>query len=120
MKRAHLTATEIETLDLFDALCEEALEDNFDTVDEVLAAVWAPTKDKKRHVPRAIRVTAYNRDGGKCRYCGVEVDLSAPGTPWLSAQADHVLPHSRGGKTVLANIWTACGPCNRSKSNKVW
>jgi hypothetical protein len=113
MKRPHLTATEIESLDLFDALCTEAMADNFAAVDAVLKTVWAPTKDKTRKVPRSLRVVAYNRDGGQCRYCRVTLPLSA-------AQADHVIPHSRGGQTVAPNLWTACGPCNRAKSNKVW
>lgn len=29
---------------------------------------------------------------------------------------DHVVPLSRGGLSVMENLATACGPCNRSKN----
>lgn len=118
-RRPHLKADEIESLNLFDAMCDDALADTFDKVDALLHQVWSTTKDPRRRVPRKMRIHAFIRDGGKCRYCSTSVPLRAT-RPWMSAQADHIIPHSRGGKTVIENIWTACGPCNRRKSNKVW
>ncbi|MCP4731707.1 MAG: HNH endonuclease [Roseibacillus sp.] len=119
MRRPYLTETEVKSLSLFDELCSDAMASSMEAADELLSEIWSSTKDPRRHVPRKMRATAYNRDRGQCRYCGVSILLKAPQS-WMSAQADHVIPHSRGGKTVLANIWTACGPCNRSKTNKVW
>ena len=45
---------------------------------------------------------------GGCAYCG------AIGTP---LQKDCVLPISRGGRYVLANVVPSCRPCNTSKCN---
>ena len=45
---------------------------------------------------------------GGCAYCG------AGGTP---LQKDCVLPISRGGRYVLANVVPSCRSCNTSKCN---
>jgi 5-methylcytosine-specific restriction endonuclease McrA len=45
---------------------------------------------------------------GGCAYCG------AVGTP---LQKDCVLPISRGGRYVLANVVPSCRSCNTSKCN---
>ena len=65
-------------------------------------------------VPQIVPPTRRNvllRDGFRCRYCGFE------GT---SAQLtiDHVLPRSRGGRTVWENVVVACPPCNRKKGDR--
>ena len=33
-------------------------------------------------------------------------------------EADHFIPHSKGGKTTICNGIALCGPCNRIKANK--
>jgi len=45
--------------------------------------------------------------GGRCFYCGGEGRL----------EMDHVIPVSRGGRHVLANLVPACGTCNKRKHN---
>jgi hypothetical protein len=57
----------------------------------------------------AIRYAVFQRDRFTCQYCG------AVG---LRLECDHVFPRSRGGKTELNNLLTACKPCNRSKGAK--
>lgn len=44
--------------------------------------------------------------GDRCYWCG---------DPWT--EIDHVIPLSRGGLDMLANVVPACSPCNGSKSN---
>lgn len=44
---------------------------------------------------------------GVCQYCG---DHGAD-------RIDHVVPHSRGGKTIVTNLILACVSCNARKSN---
>ena len=36
-----------------------------------------------------------------------------------SIEADHFIPHSKGGKTDICNGIALCGPCNRIKANKL-
>ena len=57
------------------------------------------------------RRTVLARDHYTCQYCGKQ-----PGKAELTV--DHILPRSRGGKTVWENVVTACGPCNRRKGNR--
>lgn len=45
--------------------------------------------------------------GNACAYCGLDT---------CALEADHVIPLSRGGKHIPANIRPACRTCNSSKS----
>ena len=49
------------------------------------------------------------RDNYTCQYCGeMEKNLTV----------DHIMPKSRGGKTVWNNVVVACKPCNLKKGNR--
>jgi len=50
----------------------------------------------------------YDRDLGKCRYCGASEGLVI----------DHVTPQSKGGQTTLDNVVLACFQCNSSKGSR--
>ena len=60
---------------------------------------------------RFSKSNVYLRDQYSCCYCGDDLNRR-------EATLDHVLPVSRGGKTVWTNIVTACAPCNTRKGNK--
>jgi superfamily II DNA or RNA helicase len=49
--------------------------------------------------------------GGRCRQCGT------PLTPGF--HADHIIPFSRGGKTITKNGQALCGPCNLKKGSRL-
>lgn len=57
-------------------------------------------------LPPAIRRAVFERDGHRCTYCGAE---DRP------LHADHRKPVARGGSDDLANLITACAPCNLRK-----
>jgi hypothetical protein len=46
----------------------------------------------------------------QCSYCAVVLDV-------VTAQADHIVPLSRGGSSDIGNIAVACRFCNSSKHN---
>jgi hypothetical protein len=50
--------------------------------------------------------------GGRCAYCGCCFDEDHP------MQKDHVIPLSKGGPHILANLRPACSRCNNSKGIK--
>jgi hypothetical protein len=108
-RKPHLTATEVESLDLFDKLREHLDEQE----DVLLAAVVGPDRDGKRRFRGKVRSTIYRRDGGQCWYCGSSIAID-------KTQIDHVVPWSRGGRTIEINGVASCAPCNRHKSNRVW
>ena len=57
------------------------------------------------------KISVAQRDGFCCQYCGDRLPLS-------QLTYDHVLPRSRGGKTVWENIVMACRPCNSRKADR--
>ena len=59
-----------------------------------------------RLVPLKLRFEILARDGFRCQYCG--------GTPsdGYILHIDHIIPFSKGGKTVKENLITACVICN--------
>ncbi len=71
----------------------------------------------KRYIPATRRpaFTRFNvflRDRFTCTYCGV-----AGATEELTF--DHIIPKSRGGKTVWENVVAACEPCNLRKGGRL-
>lgn len=50
------------------------------------------------------------RSGGLCQECGCRLKKSF--------HADHVLAHSKGGKTILQNGQALCDNCNMVKGAK--
>ena len=70
----------------------------------------------KEYVPAARRpaFTRFNvflRDRFVCQYCG-------EGLPAHDLTFDHIVPRSRGGRTLWTNVVTACSPCNLRKGNR--
>lgn len=69
-----------------------------------------PNKDLKFYKPFT-RKNVYERDGGKCQFCGHDVSLN-------KMTFDHVVPRSKNGKTSWNNIVCSCLKCNTKKANK--
>jgi len=66
----------------------------------------------KRKVRKNVSFSKKNilrRDNFTCQYCG---DREHPLT------VDHIIPKSRGGKTIWTNVVVACKPCNMKKGNR--
>jgi len=57
------------------------------------------------------RINVYLRDDFTCSYCSTKLPMS-------KLTYDHVVPRSRGGRTVWENIVTACYGCNSKKANR--
>jgi len=69
-------------------------------------------KDARRSFsPEQRRLLWSSAEDKCCRSCGCDLD-------WSTFQVDHVHPHSRGGKTTLANAQLMCGSCNASKGDR--
>lgn len=79
-------------------------------------------------VPSVIRLTEYidirarhnrvtnrhrilSRDHYRCQYCGKRGSA-------FDLTLDHILPRSRGGRTVAENLVSACRACNNRKSDR--
>ena len=66
---------------------------------------------RRRRGVRFSRHSVFERDKGRCQYCGFAV-------PRDEATYDHVIPRSRGGRTTWTNVVIACIPCNQAKADQ--
>lgn len=55
--------------------------------------------------------SAYEKQNGICANCKKHFEFE-------KMQADHIVPWSKGGKTIESNLQMLCEECNKSKSNK--
>jgi 5-methylcytosine-specific restriction endonuclease McrA len=62
-----------------------------------------------------VRREVWQRDGGRCRNCGITDDEAMQRTG-EHLQYDHIVPFSRNGADTVNNIQLLCGPCNRAKA----
>lgn len=68
--------------------------------------------DPQRNFSKLQRDEIYRRSNGHCVGCGA----SLAGGTW---HADHLVPHSRGGRTEVANGQALCPGCNGRKHARV-
>jgi hypothetical protein len=73
-------------------------------------------KDERRAFDEAERIAIYRRDDGLCQMCLEEGKPEQEArVPWREFDADHVLPHSRGGRTLVENGRVLCRTHNRGR-----
>lgn len=79
-----------------------------------LACPDIETIDAIRMFTSEQRLAIYRKDGGHCH-----LKTHCDGSPlgWADWHADHIVPHSKGGRTTVANGQVACPACNIAKSN---
>lgn len=68
-------------------------------------------KDSKRLFDENQRIVIWRMDSGECRKCHCKVEFK-------DMHADHIIPHSKGGKTTIKNGQALCANCNLSKGNR--
>lgn len=74
----------------------------------IAAKDWGARCARKKIVPKRVKEMVRGRSGGHCHYCGNRV-------PEKYLLIDHVVPVSRGGRSVLSNLVAACHACNADK-----
>lgn len=62
------------------------------------------------HRRRITRRAVFARDAWTCQYCGRDGQ---------ALTVDHVIPRSKGGRSVWENIVASCAGCNRRKADKL-
>jgi len=72
----------------------------------------AKYKERVRTTPLLkLRFEVFLRNHFRCSYCG------RGAKDGVTLVVDHIIPESRGGKTELGNLTTACQECNQGKSD---
>ncbi|MDA8347070.1 MAG: HIT domain-containing protein [Thermaerobacter sp.] len=74
-------------------------------------ALWDYRMLDTEPIPDSLRLRVLMASGRRCALCGA-TSRERP------LDVDHIIPRSRGGKTVLSNLQVLCSKCNRSKGNK--
>ena len=62
-------------------------------------------EQRRRPIPRAVRLAVFERDSGRCVECGSSFEI----------QYDHVIPVALGGAGTIENLQILCAPCNQAK-----
>ena len=76
---------------------------------------FSSTTAVPRSLPLALRYRVLARDHFRCVACG----RSPAKDPSIELHVDHILPWSRGGLNVEANLRTLCQKCNLGKGARV-
>jgi len=86
---------------------------NVENTDKMLSKEYGLSEDK-RGIGLSLRYKILNRDKFKCVKCG-----ASPATDHnCRLHIDHIVPFSKGGKTVLENLQTLCEECNLGKGDR--
>ncbi len=73
-------------------------------------------KDSQRAFSELQRILIYREGKGLCQECLREGKTESEAkVNWSNFQADHVIPHSKGGQTTLSNAELLCSYHNQSK-----
>ena len=68
---------------------------------------------ERGEVSDSLRYDILHRDGFKCVICGTSAKQGA------RLHVDHIIPISKGGRSIPSNLRTLCERCNLGKSNKI-
>ncbi len=71
-------------------------------------------KERNAQEFHRLRFSVLERDGFCCQYCG-----RSPKEDGVKLVVDHIIPISKGGTNEMSNLITACGDCNRGKSDRL-
>jgi hypothetical protein len=66
---------------------------------------YQKSNQSKPKIPDPLRWEVWERDNFTCKSCGARQDLTI----------DHIVPESKGGKTIKDNLQTLCRSCNSKK-----
>lgn len=89
-------------------LCEEKV---YEFVSQKGLGIWDYRFLDSKYVPDSLRYRVLKEAKGICALCGCTKDTRP-------LDVDHIIPCSKGGKTVYENLQALCSKCNRSKNNK--
>ena len=70
-------------------------------------------EDERAKMTASLRYDIFKRDNFRCKICG------STAQDGVKLHVDHIVPVSKGGKTIPSNLQTLCDRCNLGKSNKM-
>lgn len=70
------------------------------------------SKDQRKLMTKELKDQIKKRDNYTCKVCGKYMPDE------VGLHIDHIIPVSKGGKSIPSNLQVLCSKCNGSKSNK--
>ena len=70
-------------------------------------------KQERSRLTDSLRYDVLRRDNFRCQICGSSANDG------VKLHVDHIIPVSKGGKTIRSNLRTLCDRCNIGKSDKI-
>ena len=95
-------------------MTEETIAELIKVLESKLTAS-AFAKEQRTLMTKKLRESIKTRDNFTCRNCGNSTSIE----PNLLLEIDHIVPVSKGGRTIEDNLQTLCWKCNRAKSDKI-
>ena len=88
---------------------EQRTQQRINRAQGMVAMQQATAPPTRGAIPDDLKQYVWQRDGGRCRQCGSNIEL----------QFDHIIPLAFGGATTEQNLQILCGPCNRRKGASI-
>lgn len=109
---------EYKRLTSYSTDAEESIRSRLEYLEKLFFSAYPDIepKDTIRVFTPEQRLAIFRRGGGCCQ---IKTHCDGEKLSWGEWHADHMLPHSLGGKTTVANGQIACPSCNLAKSNKI-
>ena len=79
-------------------------------IESLCAPIIKTKKAERNKLTYKLRYEVLKRDSFSCTNCGISGKES-------TLEVDHIIPISKGGKTIKENLTALCLKCNRGKSN---
>lgn len=112
VKSAYKTYVEIESLEY----CYDYIENRYWQLKKIgfeCTLREYHSKHQRRLTTRDLRESIMIRDNYTCQICGKYMPDE------VGLQIDHIIPVSKGGKSVPSNLRVLCSKCNSAKSAKI-
>ena len=71
------------------------------------------SKNQRKLMTKELKERIKKRDNYTCQVCGKYMPDE------VGLHIDHIIPVSKGGKSIPSNLQVLCSKCNGSKSNKI-
>ena len=82
------------------------------SIQQIPEIEYTCTQEEREKMTLSLRYDILRRDGFRCVLCGATADDG------VKLHVDHIIPVSKGGKTVPSNLRTLCDRCNFGKRDK--
>lgn len=96
---------------------EESIQKRIDLINKLFFSAYPniELKDPQRAFTHEQRLAIFRNDNETCQ---LRIKCDGKKITWNDWHADHKIPHTKGGKTIVSNGQVACPECNHLKGSR--